>query len=100
MPGHQHLVARPDPGGDQRQRERGRAGGHAHALARLAVVGELPLERLDLVAEDERVGAQHPLERRPQLTLQRRVLATQAHERNCPARHPLPDCVSLERPYT
>ena len=50
VPGHQHLVARPDPGGDQRQRERGRAGGDPHALGRLTVVGELPLERLDLAA--------------------------------------------------
>ena len=32
--GHDHLVARPDPGGDERQRERGRARGHPDALRR------------------------------------------------------------------
>ena len=72
----------PMPGGDQSQRERGRARGHPHALRGLTVIGKLPLERLDLVAEDECVGAHDSVEGRLQLTGQRRVLAAQAYKRN------------------
>ena len=51
--GRDHLVARPDPEGHQRDQQRVGARRDADAVGALAVGGDLPLQGLDLRAEDE-----------------------------------------------
>ena len=60
---YEDLVAVADPGSHQRERQRGRAGGHADAVVGSAVGGELGLERRDLLAEDEGARAQDAIKR-------------------------------------
>ena len=60
--GNDHLVPGTDASGAQGDRERGGSRGYADAVLDAAIVGELSLEALDLLAEDERARAEHPLE--------------------------------------
>jgi hypothetical protein len=78
--GHHHVIAASDPGRYQGQRKRRGAGCHPDALACLAVVGELSLERLDFRAEDEGVGVHDSSEGGGQLAGQPLVLPSEAHE--------------------
>ena len=80
--GDDYLVARSDPSGLQRERERRGSRGHADAVRDAAVVGELGLEARDLLAEDEAAAGDDPRERCRKLAFQRLVLALQRHEAN------------------
>ena len=54
-----HLVARADAGGEQRQVQRAGAGVDGDGVRRAAVGGEVALERRDLVAEHELAAVEH-----------------------------------------
>src|SRR4051794_28019129 len=80
MRGDDHLVAGLDPGRERADGERGSARRDPHAVARAAVGGELLLEARDLLAEDERAGAQDALESGMQLSRDRLVLTSEVYE--------------------
>ena len=61
---------RPDAGRHQREPHGVGAVGHAHAILRAAVVGELALEALDLRAADERGRAERLTKRRDELVFE------------------------------
>ncbi len=79
---HEHLVAGPDLQRTQREHERLGAGGDADGEVGLAVVGELALERLDVVAERERAVLGDFADRPQQLLEQRGVGVVHTRERH------------------
>ena len=67
-----HIVAGPDPHRPQRDRDGVGAVGDAHRVLGTAVGGELPLERVDLRAQDVALAVEHSLDRLTQLRAQGR----------------------------
>ena len=80
--GRDHLVALTDAGREQGEVERARPRVEADAVLRLAVDGKLPLERRHLLAEDERRGLPHAVERRQHLVPDAPVLRLQIEVRD------------------
>ena len=74
------LVALLHSGRDQGERQRGRPGRHADAMAHAAHFGELGLEPLDLAAQDEPALGEHIVERHSKLIGDRCVLPAEIHE--------------------
>src|SRR6266545_3939660 len=72
--GCDHLFARLNFGSQKRQVEGARSRVEGDAVGRAAVVGELALEALDLVAEDERGVPAHAVEALEDLLTQIQVL--------------------------
>src|SRR6185295_12792955 len=75
-------IARADARGQQRQMQRAGAGVDGDAVQRALVRRELLLERLDLGAEDELAGLEHPRDGGGDVCLDGVVLSFQIDERN------------------
>ena len=97
MRGHDHLVARTDPACAQGERERRGSGCHAHAVRRLAVLGELSLEPLDLPIERERAGREPARERLVQFAFDAAVLSVDRDKAHDLAAVRRGDCCCLHK---
>ena len=75
-----HVVASTYAGGAQRQLERRESGIDAHRIGRVAVRGELALEGLEVLPQDEVAAVEHRLDRRHNGRLQGLRLCPQVHE--------------------
>ncbi len=77
-----HLVARPDPQGHQREEDPVGARRDADRVLDARELGDLRFEVLDFRAEDELPGAQHALEGALELSLESQVLDVQVEQGN------------------
>src|SRR5438067_9570527 len=75
-----HLVASTDSAGTQSQLKSGSTRSDADAVSNPAVVREIRLKPLDILAQDERAPAEQPRELRAQLIFDRGVLALERAE--------------------